>query len=91
MRKFFDELRTNLDVETVAAEAAAAVAEQDPTAPKVSGDDLSQIAGEGSMSFKILQHKVSLVCFAHYSHGLLLLGCFVYKWQFSLSPGICWL
>ncbi|XP_046645913.1 uncharacterized protein LOC124336226 isoform X2 [Daphnia pulicaria] len=38
MRKFFDELRTNLDVETVAAE-------QDSTAPKVSDDDLSQIAG----------------------------------------------
>ncbi|EFX89570.1 hypothetical protein DAPPUDRAFT_233366 [Daphnia pulex] len=46
MRKFFDELRTNLDVETVAAEAAAAAAAAaDGPAPKVSDDDLSQIAG----------------------------------------------
>nr|CAH0104985.1 unnamed protein product [Daphnia galeata] len=45
MRKFFDELKSNLDVETVAAEAAAAIAEQDSTAPKLSDDDLSQIAG----------------------------------------------
>ena len=46
MRKFFDELTSNLDVEAVASEAAAAVAEQDPAAPQLSQDDLSQIAGE---------------------------------------------
>ncbi|XP_057366467.1 uncharacterized protein LOC130687337 isoform X1 [Daphnia carinata] len=46
MKKFFDELRSNLDVETVAEEAAAAVSEQqDSTAPRLSDDDLSQIAG----------------------------------------------
>lgn len=31
MRKFFDELRSNLDVEAVAAEAAAAAAERGVT------------------------------------------------------------
>lgn len=47
MKKFFDELRSNLDVETVAEQAAAAVSEQqDSTAPRLSDDDLSQIAGE---------------------------------------------
>ncbi|KAI9557511.1 hypothetical protein GHT06_017339 [Daphnia sinensis] len=46
MKKFFDELRSNLDVETVAEEAASAVSEQqDSTAPRLSDDDLSQIAG----------------------------------------------
>lgn len=46
MKKFFDELRSNLDVETVAEQAAAAVSEQqDSTAPRLSDDDLSQIAG----------------------------------------------
>lgn len=51
MKKFFDELRTNLDVESVAAEAAAAVAEQDSTATRLSDDDFSQIAGENLRHF----------------------------------------
>jgi hypothetical protein len=66
MRKFFDELKSNLDVETVAAEAAAAIAEQDSTAPKLSDDDLSQIAGEDFLWKKILGNNnktKSLLCF----------------------------
>ncbi len=52
MRKFFDELRSNLDVDTVAAEAAAAVAESGLRDPKQRGtsssavDDLSEITGK---------------------------------------------
>lgn len=52
MRKFFDELRSNLDVDTVAAEAAAAVAEAGLRDPKQRGtsssavDDLSEITGK---------------------------------------------
>lgn len=79
MRKFFDELRTNLDVETVATE-------QDSTAPKVSDDDLSQIAGEGSFFKKILQHKVSLVYLVYYySHGLFFFRVFCLQMRSLVS------
>lgn len=44
MRKFFDELRSNLDVDTVAAEAEAALAERGLAVPKQQ-DNPSQIAG----------------------------------------------
>ena len=72
MRKFFDELKSNLDVETVAAEAAAAIAEQDSTATKLSDDDLSQIAGEDFLWEKYLATTTTqIVCFvfvSSYSH-----------------------
>lgn len=76
MRKFFDELKSNLDVETVAAEAAAAIAEQDSTAPKLSDDDLSQIAGEDFLWKKILGNNnktKSLLCFCFFLLPLMFL------------------
>lgn len=73
MRKFFDELRTNLDVETVAAE-------KDSTAPKVSDDDLSQIAGEGSFFKKYFNTKCRLFIWSTTTPtGCFSFGCFVYK------------
>lgn len=45
MRKFFDELRSNLDVDTVAAEAEAAAAERGLTLSNHQMNP-SQIAGE---------------------------------------------
>jgi hypothetical protein len=80
MRKFFDELRTNLDVETVATAEAAAAAERDSTAPKVSDDDLSQIAGEGSFFKKYFNTKCRLFIWSTTTPtGCFSFGCFVYK------------
>lgn len=48
MRKFFDDLRTNLDADAVAAEAAAAVAEslRDPKQRDTSSSAVDNLSGK---------------------------------------------